>query len=201
MTDVTNASRTLLFNIHTLKWDEDLLKILNIPKEILPEVRSSSEIYGKTNTPVLPGSIPICGIAGDQQAALIGQACFSKGMVKTTYGTGCFLLMNTNREPVISKNNLLTTVAYQIKDELAYALEGSVFIGGAVVQWLRDNLKMIKKSRDIEKLALSVPDSGGVFFVPCFYRSRSALLGPLCTGSLSGTHPRNNRCSYCKKRS
>ncbi len=186
MTDVTNASRTLLFNIHTLKWDEDLLKILNIPKEILPEVRSSSEIYGKTNTPVLTGSIPICGIAGDQQAALIGQACFSKGMVKTTYGTGCFLLMNTGKEPVISKNNLLTTIAYQIKDEVFYALEGSVFIGGAVVQWLRDNLGFIKKSADIEKLAASVPDSGGVFFVPAFTGLGAPYWDPYARGALVG---------------
>jgi glycerol kinase len=186
MTDVTNASRTLLFNIHTLQWDDDLLKILNIPKAILPEVRSSSEIYGKTNTPVLSASIPICGIAGDQQAALIGQGCFSTGMVKTTYGTGCFLLMNTDSKPVISKNNLLTTIAYQIKDEIAYALEGSVFIGGAVVQWLRDNLGFIKKSSDIEKLAASVPDSGGVFFVPAFTGLGAPYWDPYARGALVG---------------
>jgi len=186
MTDVTNASRTLLFNIHTLQWDEDLLNILNIPKALLPQVRSSSEIYGMTNTPVLTGSIPICGIAGDQQAALIGQACFSKGMVKTTYGTGCFLLMNTGSQPVISKNNLLTTIAYQIKNELVYALEGSVFIGGAVVQWLRDNLGFIKKSADIEKLALSVPDSGGVYFVPAFTGLGAPYWDPYARGALVG---------------
>ncbi|HEX4840302.1 MAG TPA: glycerol kinase GlpK [Rhabdochlamydiaceae bacterium] len=186
MTDVSNASRTLLFNIHTLKWDEDLLKILNIPKEILPEVRSSSEIYGKTNTPLLAGSIPISGIAGDQQAALIGQACFSKGMVKTTYGTGCFLLMNTGSQPVASKNNLLTTIAYQIKDEIVYALEGSVFNGGAVVQWIRDNLGLIKKSADIEKLAASVPDSEGVFFVPAFTGLGAPYWDPYARGTLVG---------------
>lgn len=186
MTDVSNASRTLLFNIHTLKWDDDLLKILSIPKEILPEVRSSSEIYGKTNTPLLAGSIPISGIAGDQQAALIGQACFSKGMVKTTYGTGCFLLMNTGSQPVASKNNLLTTIAYQIKDEIVYALEGSVFNGGAVVQWIRDNLGLIKKSADIEKLAASVPDSGGVFFVPAFTGLGAPYWDPYARGTLVG---------------
>jgi glycerol kinase len=186
LTDVTNASRTLLFNIHTLEWDEDLLKILNIPREILPEVRSSSEVYGKTTTPVLSASIPISGIAGDQQAALIGQACFSTGMVKTTYGTGCFLLMNTGKQPVISKNNLLTTIAYQIKDDLAYALEGSVFIGGAVVQWLRDNLGFIKNSADIEKLASSVSDSGGVYFVPAFTGLGAPYWDPYARGTLVG---------------
>jgi glycerol kinase len=186
MTDVTNASRTLLFNIHTLDWDDDLLAIFNIPRKILPEVRSSSEVYGKTNTPVLSASIPICGIAGDQQAALIGQACFTKGMVKTTYGTGCFLLMNTGKQPVLSKNNLLTTIAYQIKDETVYALEGSVFIGGAVVQWLRDNLGFIKNSADIEKLALSVPDSGGVYFVPAFTGLGAPYWDPYARGALVG---------------
>lgn len=186
MTDVTNASRTLLFNIHTLKWDEDLLKIFNIPKEILPEVRSSSEIYGKTNTSVVTGSIPISGMAGDQQAALVGQACFSKGMVKTTYGTGCFLLMNTGPEPVISKNNLLTTIGYQIKNELIYALEGSVFMGGAVVQWIRDSLGLIKKSAEIEKLASSVPDSGGVFFVPAFTGLGAPYWNPYARGIIVG---------------
>jgi glycerol kinase len=186
MTDVTNASRTLLFNIHTLQWDDELLEILNIPKEILPEVRSSSEVYGKTNTPVLSASIPISGIAGDQQAALIGQACFSTGMVKTTYGTGCFLLMNTGTQPVISKNNLLTTIAYQIKHEVCYALEGSVFIGGAVVQWLRDNLGFIKNSADVEKLASSVPDSGGVYFVPAFTGLGAPYWDPYARGALVG---------------
>jgi glycerol kinase len=186
MTDVTNASRTLLFNIHTLDWDDDLLNILKIPRAILPEVRSSSEIYGKTTTSVLSASIPICGIAGDQQAALIGQACFSKGMVKTTYGTGCFLLMNTGSQPVISKNNLLTTIAYKIKDELVYALEGSVFIGGAVVQWIRDNLGLIKKSAEIEKLASSVPDSGGVYFVPAFTGLGAPYWDPYARGVIVG---------------
>jgi glycerol kinase len=186
MTDVSNASRTLLFNIHTLKWDEDLLKILNIPKGILPEVKCSSDIFGKTNTPILTGSIPISGIAGDQQAALFGQACFSKGMVKTTYGTGCFLLMNTGSQPVVSKNNLLTTIAYQIKTEVVYALEGSVFIGGAVVQWLRDNLGLIKKSSDIEKLAASVPDSGDVFFVPAFTGLGAPYWDPYARGAIVG---------------
>lgn len=185
-TDVTNASRTLIFNIHTLDWDNDLLSIFGIPRQILPEVKSSSEIYGTTSTPVLSASVPIAGIAGDQQAALIGQSCFSTGMVKTTYGTGCFLLMNTDNQIVLSKNNLLTTIAYQIQGEVTYALEGSVFIGGAVVQWLRDNLGLIKNSSDIEKLASSVPDCGGVYFVPAFTGLGAPYWDPYARGALVG---------------
>ncbi|MBS0615557.1 MAG: glycerol kinase GlpK [Verrucomicrobia bacterium] len=184
ITDVTNASRTLLFNIHTLKWDEELLKILDIPAAILPQVKSSSEIYGTAS--ILPGNIPISGIAGDQQAALFGQACLKPGMVKTTYGTGCFLLMNTGDKPVLSKNNLLTTIAYQIGPTLHYALEGSVFIAGAVVQWLRDSLGIIKASSDIEKLARSVQDNGGVYFVPAFTGLGAPHWDPYARGAILG---------------
>lgn len=186
ITDVTNASRTLMFDIHKCVWDDELLLILNIPRAILPQVKSSSEIYGHTQTHILSSPIPISGIAGDQQAALFGQACFKAGMVKTTYGTGCFLLMNTEKTPVFSKNNLLTTIAYQIDQTTYYALEGSVFIAGAVVQWLRDNLGIIKTSSDIEKLASSVPDSGGVFFVPAFTGLGAPHWDPYARGTIVG---------------
>jgi glycerol kinase len=167
-TDVSNASRTMLFNIHTLEWDEELLKLFNIPYAMLPQVRSSSEIYGYTQNILTAHHIPIAGIAGDQQAALFGQMCIQPGMVKNTYGTGCFMLMNTGRNAVPSKNNLLTTVAWQVNGETQYALEGSVFIAGAVVQWLRDGLKMIRSSSEIEALATEVTTSEGVFVVPAF---------------------------------
>ncbi len=167
-TDVTNASRTMLFNIHSLTWDEELLKLFDIPSSMLPEVKSSSEVYGETQQLLTAARIPVCGIAGDQQAALFGQMCIKPGMVKNTYGTGCFMLMNTGDKPVASKNNLLTTIAWKIGNNTNYALEGSVFIGGAVVQWLRDGLGIIKTSPDVEKLATSVKDNGGVYFVPAF---------------------------------
>lgn len=167
ITDVSNASRTMLFDIHTLAWDEELLRIFDIPASMLPEVRSSSEIYGYTAGHLGPG-IPISGIAGDQQAALFGQMCIEPGMVKNTYGTGCFMVMNIGNKPIVSKNNLLTTVAWKIGDQTTYALEGSIFIAGAVVQWLRDGLGIIKKSVDIEKLAAKVKDSDGIYFVPAF---------------------------------
>jgi len=167
ITDVSNASRTMLFNIHTLQWDEELLSLFKIPKSMLPEVRSSSEIYGKTAGPLSTG-IPIAGIAGDQQAALFGQMCIEPGMVKNTYGTGCFMMMNIGNKPILSKNKLLTTIAWKIGDQTQYALEGSIFIAGAVVQWLRDGLGIIKTSQDIEKLAAKVNDSDGVYFVPAF---------------------------------
>ncbi len=166
VTEVSNASRTMLFNIHTLGWDEELLTIFDIPKSILPEVKSSSEVYGKTSDSIFASRIPISGIAGDQQAALFGQLCTQPGMVKNTYGTGCFMLMNTGEKPIYSENNLLTTVAWTINGKTEYALEGSVFVGGAAVQWTRDGLKIIKESKDIENLAKSVPDNGGVYFVP-----------------------------------
>jgi glycerol kinase len=168
VTDVTNASRTMLFNIHTMDWDDDLLELFDIPKSMLPEVKDSSEVYGHTKTTVFASKIPIAGIAGDQMAALFGQMCTEKGMVKNTYGTGCFMLMNIGDKPIISKNKLLTTVAWRINGKTEYALEGSIFIGGAVVQWLRDGLGIIKKSRDIENLATSVESTDGVYFLPAF---------------------------------
>ncbi|QYA26371.1 glycerol kinase GlpK [Gramella sp. MT6] len=168
ITDVTNASRTLLFNINTMNWDDELLKFFNIPKSMLPEVKDSSEIYGITKTTVFASKIPIAGIAGDQMAALFGQMCTKKGMVKSTYGTGCFMLMNIGKKPIFSKNNLLTTVAWRINGKTHYALEGSIFIGGAVVQWLRDGLGIIRRSSDVEWLAASVDSTDGVYFIPSF---------------------------------
>ncbi|HTI04767.1 MAG TPA: glycerol kinase GlpK [Gemmatimonadales bacterium] len=165
-TDPSNASRTMLFNLKTGDWDDELLKLIGVPRAVLPEVRSSSEIYGETT--LLGGRIPIAGIAGDQQAALFGQACTQPGMVKNTYGTGCFMLMNTGTKPVPSKNNLLTTVAWRVGDRTEYALEGSIFIAGAVVQWLRDGLGIIKSSSEVEALASQVTDPAGVYLVPAF---------------------------------
>jgi glycerol kinase len=166
VTDVSNASRTLIFNIHTLTWDDELLELFTIPKSMLPEVKGNSEVYAHIASEVLAGDIPIAGIAGDQQAALFGQLCVEKGMVKNTYGTGCFLLMNTGETPVLSKNNLLTTIAWKINDRVHYALEGSVFIGGASIQWLRDGMGLIDEAKEVEDLANSVQDNGGVYFVP-----------------------------------
>ena len=166
VTDVSNASRTMLFNINTLQWDDELLKMFDIPRSMMPEVRSSSEIYGHTKTTIFAHKVPIAGIAGDQQAALFGQMCIEPGMVKNTYGTGCFLLMNSGEKPIISQNNLITTVAWKIGDKVNYALEGSIFVGGSVVQWLRDGLGVIKSSSEVEELASRVPDTNGVYFVP-----------------------------------
>ena len=167
-TDVTNASRTMVYNIQTLEWDRELLELFSIPFSMLPEVRSSSEVYGETAGKILAAKIPVSGIAGDQQAALFGQMCIRPGMVKNTYGTGCFMLMNVGKAPVISRNNLVTTIAWKIGNEVVYALEGSIFIGGAVVQWLRDGLQIISTSDEVEALAKSVKDNGGVYFVPAF---------------------------------
>lgn len=166
VTDVTNASRTMLFNIKDLKWDEELLKLLDIPMSMMPEVKSSSEIYCHTKTTIFAHEVPISGIAGDQQAALFGQMCIEPGSIKNTYGTGCFVMLNTGSKPVLSKNNLLTTIAWKIGDKITYALEGSIYVGGSVVQWLRDGLGFITSSSEIEDLASTVPDSGGVYFVP-----------------------------------
>ncbi len=186
ITDVSNASRTLLFNIHTLSWDEELLGILGVPKAILPEVRQSSEIYGKTVQELLDAEIPVSGIAGDQQAALFGQMCIKEGMVKNTYGTGCFAMMNTGSKPIVSKHNLLTTIAWQIDGKTTYALEGSIFVAGAVVQWLRDELGIIESSADIEALALQVNDSGGVSFVPGFVGLGAPHWDQYATGTIIG---------------
>jgi len=168
VTDVSNASRTMLYNIHTLSWDEELLRLMNIPASLLPEVKPSSKIYGVTGNIIPDSRIPIGGIAGDQQAALFGQMCIQPGMVKNTYGTGCFMLMNTGEKAIASANNLLTTIAWQVEGKTMYALEGSVFIAGAAVQWLRDGLKIIRRSSEVEALAASVPDAGGVYLVPAF---------------------------------
>lgn len=168
ITDVTNACRTMFFNINTLSWDDELLDLFDIPRSILPAVKQSSEVYGHTADGLFASRIPIAGIAGDQQAALFGQMCTQKGMVKNTYGTGCFMLMNIGDKPIVSKNNLLTSVAWQINGKTQYVLEGSIFIAGAVVQWLRDSLKIIKTSSEVEQLAGSVNSSEGVYFVPAF---------------------------------
>ncbi len=168
VTDVTNASRTMLDNITTLSWDQELLDLFHIPKSMLPLVKSSSEVYGHTNEEILSSSVPIAGIAGDQQAATFGQMCLTPGSVKNTYGTGCFILCNTGETPVQSKNNLITTIAWQLNGKTTYALEGSIFIGGAVVQWLRDGLGIIDNAGDVEQLASTVEDNGGVYFVPAF---------------------------------
>ncbi|MBA9076662.1 MULTISPECIES: glycerol kinase GlpK [Rufibacter] len=168
VTDVTNASRTLLFNIHTLTWDQDLLALFDIPASMLPTVASSSEVVGETSSSLFATRIPIAGIAGDQQAALFGQMCTKPGMVKNTYGTGCFMLMNIGEKPILSKHKLVTTVAWKIKDQVHYALEGSIFIAGAVVQWLRDGLGVISSSAEVEELAKKVSGSDGVYLVPAF---------------------------------
>ncbi len=186
VTDVTNASRTMMFNIHTLDWDDDLLNLLGVPRSMLPEVRSCSEVYGRTDTGVFSLDVPIAGIAGDQQSSLFGQMCTSKGDVKNTYGTGCFLLMNTGEEAVLSKNNLLTTIAWKIGDKVNYALEGSIFVGGSVIQWLRDGLKLIENSAQSEALALSVEDNGGVYFVPALTGLGAPYWDPYAKGTITG---------------
>ena len=186
VTDVSNASRTLLFNIHTLTWDAELLDLFGIPASMLPRVGSSSEIYGCTHASILSGKVPIAGIAGDQQAALFGQMCVEPGSVKSTYGTGSFLLMNSGSRPMDSQNNLLTTVAWKIGDRVDYALEGSIFVAGSVVQWLRDGLGVIRSSSEVEALAASVPDSGGVVFVPALTGLGAPYWDSAARGSLYG---------------
>jgi glycerol kinase len=182
VTDASNASRTMLFNIHAGDWDEELLQLFKVPRAILPRVVKSSEIYGEADQL----NIPIAGIGGDQQAALFGQACHQTGMVKNTYGTGCFMLMNTGTKAVPSKDNLITTVAWRVRDPLEYALEGSIFVAGAVVQWLRDGLGLIQHSGDVERLAASVPDNGGVYFVPAFVGLGAPHWDSYARGSISG---------------
>ncbi len=187
-TDVSNASRTLLCNIHTADWDAELLDLLDIPRSVLPQIFSSSGVVGTTDCEGLPAGIPIAGIAGDQQAALFGQCCHSPGMVKNTYGTGCFMLMNTGTTPVTSNNRLLTTIAWRLRDHAkpVYALEGSVFIAGAAVQWLRDGLGLIKSASEVEQLAASVPDSNGVVFVPAFAGLGAPHWDPHARGAILG---------------
>lgn len=186
VTDVTNASRTMLFNIHTLEWDEELLALFGIPRSMMPEVKSSSEVYGYTTTTLFAHKVPIAGMAGDQQAALFGQMCVEPGAVKNTYGTGCFLLMNTGNEAIESKNRMLTTIAWKIGHEVTYALEGSIFVAGSVVQWLRDGLKCIEKSSDVEALAASVPDTDGVYFVPALTGLGAPYWDQYARGAISG---------------
>ncbi|MCF6358249.1 MAG: glycerol kinase GlpK [Draconibacterium sp.] len=186
VTDVSNASRTLIYNIKTLSWDDELLSLIDVPKEILPEVKSSSEIYGNTSVELFGVEIPISGIAGDQQAALFGQMCIEDGMVKNTYGTGCFVVMNTGEKPIASKNRLLTTIGWQINGKVTYALEGSIFMGGAVVQWLRDQLGIIKSSSEIEALALEAENNGGVSFAQGFVGLGAPHWDQYATGAIIG---------------
>ena len=186
VTDVSNACRTMMFNIHNLDWDQDILDVLKVPRAMLPEVKSSSEVYGHASQGLLRSEVPIAGIAGDQQAASFGQACFKKGQGKNTYGTGCFFLMNMGQEPTKSDNKLLSTVAWQLNGKVDYALEGSIFIAGAVVQWLRDGLGIIRRSEDVEELALSVEDNGGVYLVPAFAGLGAPHWEPEARGAVFG---------------
>lgn len=186
LTDYSNASRTLLFNIHTLEWDDELLRMLDIPRAMLPEVRPSSELYGETMPELFGRAIPITGIAGDQQAATFGQACFEPGSAKNTYGTGCFLLLNTGTSPVMSKHGLITTVGWGLNGRVTYCLEGSIFIAGAAVQWLRDGLQLVRTAAESEALAEMVPDNGGVYFVPAFVGLGAPYWDPHARGTLVG---------------
>ncbi|MFS2006726.1 glycerol kinase GlpK [Duganella sp. CT11-25] len=198
VTDVSNAARTMLFNIHLMRWDHDLLHLFDIPEQMLPQVVSSSEEVGNTRASLFGVAIPVAGIAGDQQAATFGQACHQPGMVKNTYGTGCFMLMHLGRHPVASHNRLLTTVGWRIDGATDYLLEGSVFMGGATVQWLRDGLGIIEKSGDVEALAASVPDSGGVFMVPAFVGLGAPHWDPYARGSLTGLSRGSNRAHIAR---
>lgn len=186
VTDVSNASRTMLFNINTLDWDQELLDLFGIPRSMMPEVKSSSEVYGHTKTTIFAHKVPISGIAGDQQAALFGQMCTEPGKVKNTYGTGCFLLMNSGEKPILSQNNLITTVAWKIGDKVNYALEGSIFVGGSVVQWLRDGLHVINSSSEVEALASQVPDTNGVYFVPALTGLGAPWWDQYARGTITG---------------
>ena len=196
VTDVTNASRTMLFNLHTGQWDEELLALLNVPRSLLPEVVGSSEVCGKTSGVL--ADIPIAGIAGDQQAALFGQMCMQPGMVKCTYGTGSFMLLNTGEKPMASRNRLLTTIAWRINGRTSYALEGSVFIAGAVVQWLRDELQIIRNAAEIEELAASVPDTAGVYFVPAFSGLGAPHWDQYARGTIGGLTRGANRAHIAR---
>lgn len=198
ITDATNASRTLLFNLKTGDWDDELLELFEVPRQMLPAVRSCSEVYGHVAKDLYPAGTPISGIAGDQQAALFGQACFLPGMAKNTYGTGCFLLMNTGSEAVPSKNNLLTTLAWRVGHETQYALEGSVFIGGAVIQWLRDELQMVSSAQELDTLAASVPDAHGLFLVPAFSGLGAPHWDPYARGLAVGITRGTNRAHFCR---
>jgi glycerol kinase len=198
ITDVTNASRTLLFNITTMDWDDEILELMDIPKSMLPEVKQSSEVYGNTKTTLFASKVPIAGIAGDQQSALFGQMCTEKGMVKNTYGTGCFMLMNIGDKPIKSENNLLTTVAWKVDGKTTYALEGSVFIAGAVVQWLRDEMSIIQESKDIEYFAGKVEDSDGVYLVPAFAGLGAPYWNQHARGTMVGITRGTNRAHIAR---
>ena len=198
ITDITNASRTMMFNIHTCEWDDELLDMLSIPKSMLPEVVASSEIMAHTKTTLFAHEIPIAGIAGDQQAALFGQQCTQPGMAKNTYGTGCFMLMNTGSKAIKSENNLLTTVAWKIGDQVHYALEGSIFIAGAAVQWLRDQLGLIKTAPEIEELAKTVDDNGGVYFVPALSGLGAPHWDPYARGTVLGITRGSNKGHFAR---
>jgi glycerol kinase len=188
LTDITNASRTMLFNINTLTWDEELLEMFDIPAEILPQVQPTSSYFAETAGNIIKSRIPICGVAGDQQAAMFGQMCIREGMVKNTYGTGCFLMMNIGGAPLLNKNRLITTIAWQIGNQVVYAFEGSVFTAGAVVQWLRDGLKLISRSSEIEQRAAGVADTDGVYFVPAFSGLGAPYWNPNARGTITGMH-------------
>lgn len=197
-TDVTNASRTLLYNLEKDDWDDALLELFDIPRNMLPEIRSSSEVYGHVQANLYPAGAPIAGIAGDQHAALFGQACFKSGMAKHTYGTGCFLLMPMGDKPVRSQNNLLTTVAWRIGDHTEYALEGSIFVGGAVIQWLRDELELVRDVQELNRLAASVSDSNGLFLVPAFAGLGAPHWDPYARGAAFGMTRGTNRAHFCR---
>ncbi|CAA6689746.1 MULTISPECIES: glycerol kinase GlpK [unclassified Lentimonas] len=197
-TDITNASRTLLMNLTTGDWDDSLLELFRIPRCILPEIRSCSEVYGHVDSSLSCAEAPIAGIAGDQHSALFGQACFTEGMAKNTYGTGCFLLMNTGKQPIRSQQNLLTTVAWRIGGQTEYALEGSVFIGGAVVQWLRDELQLVRNAAELNALAASVPNSNGLFLVPAFAGLGAPHWDPYARGAMLGITRGTNRAHICR---
>ncbi|WP_461790513.1 glycerol kinase GlpK [Pedobacter sp.] len=198
ITDVTNASRTMIYNIHDLTWDQELLNLFGIPSSMLPEVKSSSEVYGHTAGNILAAQLPIAGIAGDQQSALFGQMCTEPGMVKNTYGTGCFMLMNIGEEAKTSSNNLLTTIAWQIDGKVNYALEGSIFIAGAIVQWLRDELGIIQKSADVEKLATQVEDTQGVYIVPAFAGLGAPYWNQEARGTITGITRGTNKAHIAR---
>ncbi len=198
VTDITNASRTLFYNIEQDGWDDELLELFGVPRSMLPEIKSCSEVYGHVEKNLYPGGAPIAGIAGDQHAALFGQACFEPGMAKNTYGTGCFLLMNMGEKPIRSKNNLLTTVAWRIGDKTEYALEGSIFIGGAVVQWIRDELQLVRTAQELDALAATVEDAGGLFLVPAFAGLGAPHWDPYARGATLGITRGTNRAHFCR---
>ena len=198
VTDVTNASRTLLFNVDTLEWDDEILEALNLPRNMLPEVKASSGVVGEVGPKQSPAGVPIAGIAGDQHAALFGQTCFTPGMAKNTYGTGCFLLMNMGTQRVTSENNLLSTIAWKIGDTVEYALEGSVFIAGAAIQWIRDELQLVRNVKELDQLAASVPDAGGMVLVPAFTGLGAPYWDPYARGVAVGMTRGTNRAHFCR---